>query len=255
VSATRLLGGDGPVVVLLHGLAGHAGEWTQTAGWLSERYRVLALDARGHGVAERAPRDVSREAHVADVVDAIERLEVGRVIVVGQSLGGHTAMLVAARRPDLVQGLVMVEASPAGGNTEVADELGRALRRWPVPFPSSTAALEFFGGPSQTAEAWVDGLEERDGGWWPRFDVDVMVQTLREAVTRSYWDEWDRIRCPTLVVRAGAGTIPAADAEAMVARLPQARLVEIEGAAHDVHLDRPMEWREALTEFLRSEGL
>jgi pimeloyl-ACP methyl ester carboxylesterase len=180
-------GGDGPPVLLLHGLAGYAGEWAETAGWLSERARVVALDARGHGRSERLPADVSRAAHVADAALAVERLELGRIVVVGQSLGGLTALLLAAERPDLVRGLVIVEAGPHGGGDDPeADaariaELEDSLRRWPVPFPSRESAVEFFGGPSLTADTWADGLELRDGGWWPRFDVGVMARTLAEA--------------------------------------------------------------------------
>jgi pimeloyl-ACP methyl ester carboxylesterase len=57
-----------------------------------------------------------------------------------------------------------------------------------------------------------------------------------------------------VVVRAGNGSIPATDAQAMVDRLPQARLVELKGAGHDLHLDRPAEWRRALSEFLDALG-
>jgi pimeloyl-ACP methyl ester carboxylesterase len=242
-------GGDGPCVLLLHGLAGHAGEWAQTAGWLIERCRAVALDARGHGGSERSPADVSRAAHVADVVHVVEGLRLDPVVLVGQSLGGQTALLVAAERPDLVRGLVVTEASPAADDDVVA-EVGEALRRWPVPFASREAAVEFFGGPSLSADAWADGLEHRDGGWWPRFDVEVMIRTLREAAGRSYWSEWERISCPTLVVRAGTGEMTSAEARAMVDRLPHARLVEIPDAGHDLHLDRPGEWRAALAEFV-----
>jgi pimeloyl-ACP methyl ester carboxylesterase len=84
----------------------------------------------------------------------------------------------------------------------------------------------------------------------PGFDVDVMARTLREAGRRSYWQEWDRIRCPVLVVRGANGTIPPAGAQAMVARLPQARHVELAGASHDLHLDQPAAWREAVSRFL-----
>jgi pimeloyl-ACP methyl ester carboxylesterase len=59
---------------------------------------------------------------------------------------------------------------------------------------------------------------QREDGLWPRFDVDVMARTLREADRRSYWQEWDRIRCPVLVVRGANGTIPPAGAQAMIAR-------------------------------------
>lgn len=214
-------GGTGPCVLLLHGLAGHAGEWAETAGWLTERCRVLALDGRGHGRSERFPLDVSRAAHVADAVFAVERLRLGPVVLIGQSLGGHAALLVAAERPDLVRGLVVADASPAEGDETAVAEVDEALRRWPVPFASREAAVEFFGGPSLSAEAWADGLEHRDGGWWPRFDVDVILRTLWEAVSQCYWGEWESIGCPTLVVRAGYGMIPAADAQSMTKRLRQ----------------------------------
>jgi pimeloyl-ACP methyl ester carboxylesterase len=252
-------GGDGPPILLLHGLAGHAGEWAETAGWLTERCRVVALDARGHGASERHPPDVSPEAHVADAVFAAEHLELDPVVLVGQSLGGRTALLLAAARPDLVRGLVVADASPHGGDeAEVLEvdlaALEQSLRRWPVPFASRAAAVAFFGGPSLSAEAWADGLEHRDGGWWPRFDVDVMVRTLREAAIRSHWEDWERISCPSLVVRAGDGPIAPDDAQAMAARGQHARLVELVGAKHDLHLDRPAEWRRVLSEFVSSLG-
>jgi pimeloyl-ACP methyl ester carboxylesterase len=60
-------GGEGPPVALLHGLAGLAEEWTETASWLVRSHRVLAPDARGHGRSDRNPADVFRAAHVADV--------------------------------------------------------------------------------------------------------------------------------------------------------------------------------------------
>jgi pimeloyl-ACP methyl ester carboxylesterase len=240
-------------------LAGHAGEWAETAGWLTERCRVVALDARGHGRSERHPPDLSPAAHVADAAFAIERLALGAVVLVGQSLGGRTALLLAAARPDLVRGLVVADASPHGGDAaEVVEadlaELDKALRRWPLPFASRDAAVTFFGGPSLSAEAWADGLERRADGWWPRFDIEVMVRTLREAASRSHWEDWERISCPTLVVRAGNGPIPPGDGQAMAARGQRARLVELPGAQHDLHLDRPAEWRRVVTEFLDALG-
>jgi pimeloyl-ACP methyl ester carboxylesterase len=243
--ACRDFGGVGSPVVLLHGLAGHAGEWDETAHWLSAGHRVLALDARGHGRSERLPADVSRAAHVADVAHVVEQMGLAPVALVGQSLGGHTALLVAAEHPDLVRALVVAEASPAQRGDAAVAELGAALASWPLPFPTRAAAVEFFGGA-----AWADGLEQRGDGWWPRFDPQTMERTLREAVSRSYWREWERIECPVLVVRAGNGTLPAAEAEAMAERLPRARLLEIPDAGHDLHLDRPTEWRTALGGFL-----
>jgi len=168
---------------------------------------------------------------------------------------GITALLVAAERSDLVRALVVVDASPTGTDEESAAdqaaEVGEALTRWPVPFRTREAALEFFGGSSLAAMAWADGLEEREDGLWPRFEIDVMVRTLREAVTQSHWEAWESIRCPTLIVRAENGLLVPGDARAMGERLPTAHLVELKGAKHDLHLDRPQEWRRALSHFLR----
>jgi pimeloyl-ACP methyl ester carboxylesterase len=173
-------GGDGPPALLLHGLAGYAGEWAETAGWLSERARVVALDARGQGSSERFPADVSRAGHVADAAFAVERLGLGPVVVVGQSLGGLTALLLAAERP--------------------------------------------------------------------RFDVEVVMRTLHEADSRSYWEEWERISCPALVGRGGDGSLRLADAGAMVARGRDAKLVERElhaGAGQSAQRHQRFEARDA----------
>jgi pimeloyl-ACP methyl ester carboxylesterase len=243
-------GGDGPAVLLLHGLAGHAGEWAETAGWLGTRARVVALDARGHGRSERRPADVTQAAHVADVAFVIERLDLDPVVLIGQSLGGQTALLAAAEHPELVRGLVVADAGPGKGSEATVADVQEVLRRWPVPFESKEAAVDFFGGPSVAAGAWVDGLEEHDGGWWPRFDLQVITRTLREAEAHSYWEQWEAIRCPTLVVRAGNGVLSDAEAMRMLDRLPHARVVELTGAQHDLHLDRPVEWRREVSAFL-----
>lgn len=253
--ACRDFGGEGPAVLLLHGLAGHAGEWEETASSLTPRHRVLALDVRGHGRSERRPADVSRAAHVADAVHVVERLQLDSVALVGQSLGGHTALLVAAEHPQLVHALVVAEASPLALDDPAlfAAEVGDSLARWPAPFPSREAAVAFFAGKgwsANAAEAWADGLEPDDDGLRPRFDADVMERTLREAVAQDRWEAWERIRCPALVVRGAMGTLTPEVAQAMVSRLPGTRGVELAAAGHDAHLDQPAAWCEALGRFL-----
>ncbi|MFJ2926392.1 alpha/beta fold hydrolase [Streptomyces massasporeus] len=79
--------------LLLHGLAGHQGEWDTLAGQLrSDGNRVVTYDARGHGASTRTPANATREAHVQDAVALIEALDLAPVTLLGQSLGGHTAM-------------------------------------------------------------------------------------------------------------------------------------------------------------------
>jgi pimeloyl-ACP methyl ester carboxylesterase len=245
-------GETGSGVLLLHGLAGTAFEWASTADWLTAGHHVVALDQRGHGRSERRPDDVSRRAFVADAVAAIEALELAPTVLVGQSLGGQTAFLVAAERPDLVRGLVVAEASPADLEPSAPERLGGLLAAWPVPFPDRNAALDFFGRGSPRAHAWADNLVPTDDGLVAAFDVDVMVAAL-EASAEACWDEWASVRSPTLVVRAEDGDLSAEDAGRMIETLPRATLVTIPGG-HDIHLDAPEAWRAVLERFLAELG-
>lgn len=182
-------------------------------------------------------------------------MQLAPVILIGQSIGGVIALLTAAQRPDLVRALVLADASPDGGDgaEEAAREVGEALSNWPVPFVSQADALGFFTerfGAPLAAEAWSKGLERRSDGWWPRFDVDVMVSMLHKVTSTPCWDEWTQLECPVLAVRAGRGTIETPTAEAMLSARPDARMVELPDAAHDLHLDQPREWRATLSGFL-----
>ncbi|HEX3329388.1 MAG TPA: alpha/beta hydrolase [Gaiellales bacterium] len=247
--ACRDHGGEGPAAVVAHGLAGHAGEWDGTAAWLGRTHRVVAPDARGHGRSERRPADVSRAACVDDLAGWIELLGLAPAVVIGQSLGGHTAFLLAARRPELVRALVVGEAAPPA-DPDAPATVETWLRSWPAPFAGREDALRFFG-DTTWGRAWADGLERRDDGLWPAFDVDVMVASLAETSQRDYWDEWRRVSCPTLVVRAGDDGVPAELVERMVAEAQNANSAVVPDAGHDLHLYQPEHWREAVEPFLQ----
>ena len=157
---------------------------------------------------------------------------------------------IATRRlsPRLVRGLVVAEASPEP-DPEAPTTVAEWLRSWPVPFPDRRVALEFFGGDSLWARAWADGLERRQDGLWPSFDVGVMTAALRDCDRADGWNEWRRIHCPTLVVRAERG-LPPATAERMAGVLPSATVAEVGGAGHDLHLENAEGWRAAIEPFL-----
>ena len=164
------------------------------------------------------PRTVSPEAFAADAAFWIERLELAPAVVVGQSLGGITALLLAARRPDLVRALVVAEATPAR-DPEALGVVRSWFAAWPLPFPSEREALAFFGGDTLRARAWCAGLERRADGLWPAFEPEVLLDALGRANEREHWDDWARIRCPALVVRAADG-VPAAEVQRMADALP-----------------------------------
>jgi pimeloyl-ACP methyl ester carboxylesterase len=243
-------GGDGPAVVLLHGLAGSSRELIPTADALTDRFRVLLIDQRGHGRSTRRPVDVSREAFVDDVVAVVEQVVPGqRVRLVGQSMGAHTAFLTAASRPDLVDRLVMLEGNAAGDdNPEGARKIGAYFASWPVPFPDEEAARLFLG-DSPLAVAWRNDLEHSPDGLRPRFDADVMEATI-SAVQADRWSEWEQLTVPTLAVFAENGMFTAEQKDELIRRRPSTRRADIAGAGHDAHLEAFDHWGDILRTYL-----
>jgi pimeloyl-ACP methyl ester carboxylesterase len=242
-------GGGGLPVVLLHGLAGHALEWADTASWLQASHRVVALDLRGHGNSMQRPPSVGIAPLVADVVAWLDELELERVALVGQSFGGHIAFLVAASYPERLARLVVAEASPSR-DLEAEQAVRTWLESWPIPFQDHQAAIRFFGGESLWARAWSSGLERRADGLWPRFDLDTLARMLREGASRDHWDAWQSIRCPTLIVRGERG-IGEEDVACMVAKLAKVAVTAtVRDAGHDVHLEQPQQWRNVVEPFL-----
>jgi pimeloyl-ACP methyl ester carboxylesterase len=240
-------GGRGSPIILLHGIAGYAGEWADTASWLRERHRVVGLDLRGHGDSTRTPSTVAPDAFVGDVSAWLDALGFEHATVLGQSFGGLIAFLTAARKPERVARLVVAEASPAPDPGAVA-VVRDWLESWPLPFADLDAAVRFFEGGSLRAQAWALGLEERDDGLWPRFDQATVLEALRESST-GHWDDWDSIRCPTLIVRGEHG-MSTTDAEAMASRLGHAGVETVPNAGHDLHLEQPTAWRAVVEPFL-----
>lgn len=242
--------GAGPAIVILHGLGGSSNEFVPTAEALSPR-RVILVDQRGHGASTRTPADVSRHAFVDDAVRVIEAEEREPVDLVGQSMGAHTAMLVAARRPELIGRLVMLEGDAGGGSADDRAAIGSFFRSWPIPFAGRVEAREFLG-DGALARAWATDLEERSDGLHPRFDADVMVRTL-EGMSAPNRREWESVSVPTLVIYADGGMFTEEQKADFVARGRRVARVDLVGASHDAHLDAFDEWVAVLGSFLEAE--
>jgi len=100
-------------IVLLHGLGQQSHSWDLVSLSLSDRYRVIALDARGHGDTDwPKDSDYSPESHIRDLVCLVNHLSLTDLIIVGHSMGGKTAYIYASEQPDNTKGLVIVDTGP-----------------------------------------------------------------------------------------------------------------------------------------------
>src|SRR5258705_11450920 len=127
----RLLdwGGDGrPPLLPLHGFTGHAHAWDTLAIALQPHFHVMALDARGHGDSD--PADVYDSAgSFRDLSSVVEQLGVRALTLVGLSMGGRTAMYFAAKRPELVERVVVLDIGPEVSKRAMAPSAGGSEER------------------------------------------------------------------------------------------------------------------------------
>ena len=250
-----------PTVLVLHGLMGHAWEWEVLVGRVGTSHRVIAPDLRGHGFSEWS-RDYSIDALATDAIELLEHVGSKEVRLVGHSIGGLAAMLVAARRPDLVSALILVDASPDGLSVPaVAEQLRATLRRrsaetyrsleeavaqWADADPSLQRGLvrEFL------ARSFAQDAERRLVWAFDAVGLDeLLVDGIEPALL---WGAIDDLTAPTLLIRGhGSGMTTRPMVDQMADRLLRFDgLVEIGGASHDLALQAPIAVTHHCAEYL-----
>ena len=251
-----------PPLVMLHGITGHARTWDDEARLLAARYRVLALDQRGHGDSDPPPdTDYSDAALLSDLEAFEQALGLGRLTLVALSLGGRVAINYAGRHPAAVERLVVVDIGPEiapVGRARVGMLMATAPERFEtveevVAHMRANAPLYGEAMLRQRAQHAVRALP--GGGFTWKYD-----RALREAIRQGrirvpadLWAEWRAITCPTLLVRGALSDVLSEDiAKQMADELPTARLVVVADAGHTVPGDQPAVFQSLLHEFLMS---
>jgi esterase len=253
---------DCPAMVLLHGFQSNAHTWDTFSSAMAETYHILALDQRGHGDTAWAPDgNYASEAFVGDIVGIMEALHVAPAVVVGHSMGGRHAAMVAAEYPDQVAKVVIVDTS-----AERPPALAETLAQQP-PTPPQLETFTSFEevvrqGMAQyplTPEAelrhanYHNLYRETDGKWRWRWDLKLIEQRrLNRARQPDLYTYLRRIQCPTLLVRGeqSPGLTPEI-AQKMVDCLPQGYLVQIPATAHTVNADNAKQFNAITAAFLR----
>jgi pimeloyl-ACP methyl ester carboxylesterase len=255
---SALVWGDQPAqVVFVHGGMQNAHTWDTVIMALGRP--AIAVDLPGHGhSAWREDGQYTPPELARDVAAAVEQLAPDAQLVVGMSLGGLTSMVLAARRPDLVRALVMVDVTP-GVNREKAKAIIDFVDG-PQSFESFDALLErtIEHNPTRSVSSLRRGIlhnavQRDDGSWAWRYDRrghartsedgDGDPTTDRTAEQMSpLWDDFARITCPVTVVRGSVSPVVDDDDIAECRRrLPAVRVEVVDGAGHSIQGDRPLE--------------
>jgi pimeloyl-ACP methyl ester carboxylesterase len=248
----RDLGGEGrPPLVLLHGMLGSSRNW-QTAGRdLAERWHVLAPDLRNHG---QSPHDATMDypAMVTDVIAWMDAVGLQRADLLGHSMGGKVAMLLACRHPERVTGLTVVDIAPRGyywvghrASFAAMNELNVADLR-----SRAEAELRFEARvPSWPLRKFLaTNLERTEEGAW-RWQINLPVLTAAIPVLEGNpLSADDTFAGPVRFIAGGQSAYIEAGDHAVIRRhFPAARIEVIPESGHNPH----MEAREAFVRLLR----
>ena len=247
-------------LVLLHGLRAYGYWYDDFAEAAKDRYRVLAQDLRGRGASEWAKdADYSTDAYVRDLEGLTDHLGLRRFFLGGHSLGAVIVANYAAKHPDRVAALLILDMSP-DVNPAGVERIRRELGETPEEFASWDQARAFLrrlhprasDGHLATRLQWM--LEEKANGkivW--RFDGEIRKPRALDPPERT-WAAFKGIRCPALIVRGALSDIVALEsAEKVVQTIPGSRRVEIPEAAHMVAEDNPEAFNAAVLEFLGAQ--
>jgi pimeloyl-ACP methyl ester carboxylesterase len=255
----------GPVVVLLHGIAGSGQTWDDVLGLLGERHTVIAPDMLGHGGSAKPRSDYSLGAYASGVRDLLTALGHDRATIVGHSLGGGVAMQFAYQFPDRVERLALVASGGLGAEVSlILRAVALPGAEWIVPLVAK-ARLD-------DAGAAVAGVLNRIGmhGGADFEEIARGYASLKDAATRRAFvhtvrsvidaggqriDASDRLylaeEVPSMLVWGDRDRIiPVSHAIAAHAKMPGSRLEVIPSAGHFPHRHDPRRFVELLERFI-----
>ena len=250
--------GDHPVVAL-HGTSLHGKVWYWLANALPANYRLIGLDQRSHGDSDRVgPGQYGVEHYCADLEAFADRLGLQRFSIVGSSLGSRVALLYAARHPERVNALALLDLS-FEMPTEASEHMVHAHVTRPRTFPDFEAAVAFSKTLPQRLrfadqvhrDTLMGDLRQLDNGAWEwRYDKDAAIETLRCAA-RDMWDSVRAVRSPTLILRgADSDVLIASTVERLKRELQGVQITDVPNAGHSIWGDNPEFTANAIVEAL-----
>jgi len=231
----------GALLVLLHAAGSNAGMWRRQLVGLADRHSVLALDLPGHGRSSGVDGPASVEESAGIVLRVLEAVTRRPCVLVGRSMGGAVALVVATRAPGRVRGLVL---ACTAARFPLHDEMiasARAVASGRLPQQFGTETFSPSTGMDVMREAWMEQVKT---------DPRVRLTDLLACKAFDGRPLLPRVAVPTLVVAGADDAItPIARAEELAAGIAGARLEVIAQAGHQAPLEQSEQFNGLVADF------
>jgi 3-oxoadipate enol-lactonase len=243
--------GSGAAVLLLHGLGWDHSLWNPTVERFASRYRMIAVDTRGHGGTDKPPGPYDMDMFARDYAALIAALGLKSVCVVGLSQGGMVAQTLALRTPELVSALVLISTSCKSAPS-LRDNMEARIEAMDKIGPQAAAKIAAESIFSPGWRAANPGELARFYAWRSAMPVDPL-----NAATRALYDfdlskNLPRIAVPTLVVAGSEDVLTRpAGMEEIVSLIPGAKYTLVPGAGHMIPVEQPDVIEGLLADFLQ----
>jgi len=249
--------GDGPPLVIAHGLFGSGRNWAGFAKSVSADFRTISVDMRNHGASPWDDR-MDYPAMAEDLLATIDGEAGGKAMLLGHSMGGKAAMAAALTRPDAVSALIVVDIAPVVYRQSHASfidamqavDLSSIERRGEA---DAALAAEI---PDQGVRQFLlQNLElGKEGAKW-RLNLDVLCGSMANLTAFPFEAGEQKYEGPTLFIGGSASEYLTPDRfDAVREFFPMAEIEIIDGAGHWVHAEKPAEFLTLATDFLARSG-
>jgi len=255
--------GKGEPVILLHGFGDSAEVWEFVLPYLEGPFRFIALDQRGHGKSDRAPLErYTTFDFVSDVEALRKRLNLGRLTLIGHSMGGRNAIVYSSTYPEAVEKLVVIDYAPElseRGRKRILSALRSRPDRFHLHDMAEALREENHRITYEKALSYLKKITRPGNDGLFEWLCDVrLIHKMREGkrVLRdvNLWDFLPNLRMPTLFIRGEESDLVEREVlEKVALLLPKVHVVEVPRAGHAVPLDNPEETAQAINRFLLCE--
>lgn len=245
--------GSGKPLVIMHGLLGSARNWGGIATKLGETHRVMAVDMPNHGASPWS-ETMDYPFMARQLADFIKTKCGGRAIVVGHSMGGKAAMMLALTYPQLVEKLVVVDIAPVSYTHTFAPYI-KAMRAAPIATAQRRGDVELamhgvIDDPRVRAFL-MQNLDGQPGSYRWRPNLAVLGAAMDDILAFPHVPDGTCYEGPTLFLHGALSDYVTPAYEDVIAALfPKAEMRVMDGAGHWVHADKPAEFTRAVADFI-----